>query len=175
MESMNSVPTAMAQDFMRDLINYEPLIARLALDLQRMEAVVKPDGTIDFKQHGKPRMSVEGVRDLIARIRAVLNPNTAYGYQEQEQYQINMRMDMDTLAVHLFVNRKKWGIESTDYFVICDMLDNILSSANSKAVGKNFQEFTSSSRTSQETIIMENQNKSGLLSGIFGPSQKKVM
>lgn len=175
MEGMSSVPTAMAQDFMRDLINYEPLIGRLALDLQRVEAVVKPDGSVEFKSYGKPRMKIEGVRDIISRIRSVLNQNTQYSYISEDDFRIMMRINTNTMAVRIWAKMKDWEIESTDYFVICDMVNDMMEMAVRKAIGKNFQEFTSSSRTSNETIIMENQNKSGLLSGIFGPSQKKVM
>jgi hypothetical protein len=175
MEGMNSVPTAMAQDFMRDLINKEPLIARLALDLQRMEAVSGADGKVEFKSFGKPRMKIEGVRDIISRIRAVVNSNTEFSYMTEDDFRIIMRLNASTIAIRIWNKMKDWEIESTDYFVICDMINDLMEMALRKAIGKNFQEFTSSSRTSQETIIMENQNKSGLLSGIFGPSQKKVM
>lgn len=174
---MNSVamPTAMAQDFMREITNHEPLIARLALDLQRKEAVVDENGSVTFVSHGTPRMTEEGVRDIITLIRSLLNTNTQFSFTEKDDFRTTMLTSANTLSIRIWAKMKDWGIESSDYPVICDMVINMMDLAMRKAIGGNFQGFSSSSRSTAETIITESQQRQGIFSGIFGPSQKKGM
>lgn len=172
-QASTTVPTAMAQDFMREITNYEPLLLKLSLDLQRKEVTFDKDGNMKVVQHGEPRVKEEGVRDIVSRVRSVLNTNTAYSYTTEDDFRNTMKANACSLVIRIWAKRRDWGIEASDYSVICRTVMDMMDMAMRKAIGKNFQDFTSSSKTSQETIIMESQQKSGFLGGIFGPSQKK--
>jgi hypothetical protein len=167
------MPAAMAQDFMKEITNYEPMIARLALDLQRKDISFDKEGNAHINSYGKPRLSEEGVRDIISRVRSVANSNTIFSYMTEEDFRTVMKQNARSICVRIYFKMKDWGIEATDYPVICDIVIDVMEMALRKAIGKNMQELVGATKSSQETIITESQQKSGIFEKMFGPSQRK--
>lgn len=167
------MPVGMAQDFMKDINNFDALIARFEMDLKRQDVVGydKETGEPVIKG-GTQRMTNEGIKDVVGSIRAILNPNTSYSYLTEDQFNREMRQIAITTDVRLWTKLVDWKIEPTDYRPLCTLIHTMKALALRKAIGKNFQDFTSSTKSTVEQRIIE--EKPGGFMGIpWGGSQKK--
>jgi len=181
MGEVSPISVAHAQDLMREITNFRALLYQLEQDLKRVrvtekEVINKETGERELKyveeKYGKPRLSEEGIQDIISILRTHLNPNTFYSYTKEDAFNKAMWNTMDSIVIRLWDKRKAWNIEDSDYPVLCAMIRDMLESANRHAILGNFADFTGSSSSRQENIIMESSQKSGVLGGIFGSSQK---
>ena len=175
------ISVAHAQDLMREITNFKKLLYQLELDLRRVRIIEKE--TIDEKtgevrleyieqKYGNPRMSDEGIQDVITELRKYLNPNTFYSYTNEDDFKRAMKQSNDAMVIRLWAKMKDWNIEPSDYSVICGIIKDMSDLAMRKAIKGNFADFTASSSSRQENIIVESSQKTGLLGGIFGSSQK---
>lgn len=176
------ISVAHAQDLMREITNFRSLLNQLELDLRRVrmvekEYINKETGERELRyeeiKFGKQRITDEGIHDIITELRSYLNPNSFYSYTNEEDFKRMAQQGADSFAIRLWAKRKDWEVEPTDYGVICAMVRDIRELALRKAIKGNFADFTSSSSSRQENIIVESSQKTGgLLGGIFGSSQK---
>jgi hypothetical protein len=160
---------AMAQDFMKDLNDFRRMVQQLELYLRRQKITGQDEnGNLVITQMGAPRMSEEGIMDVLSEIESFLNTNTSYTYTEQNDFNNIMLESSDSFVIRLGLKMKDWRIEPSDFSVLCGVVRNIKEFALRKSIGRNFQMFTSSSRNTTENIILEKSEKTGLLGGIFG-------
>jgi hypothetical protein len=174
-----NMPVASNPDFMRLIVEMEDVIRGLELDLKRKRIEYKFDETTGTNvpvivSYGKPRISDEGLQDILAEVRSFLNPNTPYSYTSTggEDFNGIMKVSCKAFAIRLWVKMKDWGVEPSDYLVICDKVRVLKELALRKTIGANFANFSASSRQSSETHIYEEQQKGGILGGIFGQPKK---
>lgn len=173
-----NMPVASNPDFMRIIIEMEPLIEQLELDLKRKKIIeYKYDEKAGkpvpvYYSYGKPRISDEGLQDIIAEVRSFLNSNTPYSYTTESGFNKIMKVSCKAFAIRLWVKMRDWGVEPSDYLVICDKVRVLKELALRKTIGANFADFSASSRQSTETLIREEQQKGGILGGIFGQAKK---
>lgn len=168
-----TMPPAMAQDFMKDINNFDSVLARFEMDLRRQEITGYDDkGYPVIKSRGPPRLSEEGIRDLVGEMRVFLSPNTSYSYLTEDQFNREMKQIAITSDVKLFRNMVAWGISEADYRPLCTIINTFKSLAMRKAIGKNYQDFTSSTKSTVENRIIE-QRDGGFLGMPWGKSQEK--
>ena len=168
-ETIVSPSVAASQEFMRSIVDMDGLIYQLELDLKRKRmAGTDEKGQPLYEFYGPPRISDEGLQDVIAEIRSVLNPNTPFSYTQQADFNNFMLESCKVFAVRLWKKRKEWGIEPSDYLVICSMVRGIKEMCLRKTIGNNFKDFAASSRSTQEIISKEEQQKSGWSLPFFG-------
>jgi hypothetical protein len=173
MNQTAAMPVGMAQDFMKDINNFDAVLARFEMDLRRQEVVGYDDkGAPVIKNRGEPRLSEEGIRDLVGEMRVFLSPNTSYSYLTEDQFNREMKQIAITTDIKLFRNMILWGISEADYRPLCTIINTFKSLAMRKAIGKNYQDFTSSTKSTVENRIIE-EKPGGLLGMPWGNSQKK--
>lgn len=170
-----NMPVSNSPGFMENIVDMNELLRQFELDMKRKKLIsVSDDGKEVYYSYGKPRISDEGLQDVIAEIRAFLNNNTPYSYTLEEEFNNIMRVSCKAFAIRLWVKMKEWKIEPSDYLVICDKVRILKELSLRKSIKGNFQGFSQGSKSSTETIIREEQNRGGLF-GIFGPPKKPTM
>ena len=172
-----NMPVASNADFMRTIVEMDDLIQQLELDLKRKRITeYRYDEQVGktvpvYYSYGNPRISDEGLQDVIAEVRSFLNANTPYSYTDSEGFNAIMKVSCKAFAIRLWVKMRDWGVEPSDYLVICDKVRILKELALRKTIGSNFANFSASSRQSTETLIREEQQRGGIL-GIFGQPKK---